>query len=100
MLYLNITVNGASVPGLFQISKQGQNFYIAAEDAKKLNINTQQLPLKNNRLDLSSQPGLDIHYDALGQVLEIKADKHWLGGDQKLNSQLQSGLLSETGRAP
>lgn len=82
MLYLNISVNGASIPGLFQISKNGNNFYISAEDAKKLNINTQQLPLKNNHLDLSSQPGLVINYDALNQILEIKADKHWLGGSK------------------
>ena len=100
MLYLNISVNGASIPGLFQISKNGNNFYISAEDAKKLNINTQQLPLKNNHLDLSSQPGLVINYDALNQILEIKADKHWLGGDQKLNSQQHSGFISSQQFSP
>ena len=99
-LYLNIIVNGASIPGLFQISKNAQKFYITAEDAKKLNINIQQLPADNHRLVLSSQPGLGIHYDALSQVLEIKADKHWLGGAQKLNSQQHSGLLSSQQLSP
>lgn len=100
LLYLTITINGAPVDGLFQIRKENQNFFISVDDAKKLNINLHGLASKNNSIDFSDHPGLTIKYDALQQVLDIKADLHWLTGDQQLNIQRNKGLISSQQLSP
>ncbi|WP_294902019.1 fimbria/pilus outer membrane usher protein [Tatumella sp. UBA2305] len=91
---MTVTVNGTPISGLFQIRKKDQHFFISANDAKKLNINTQRLSSAGNNIDFSSHPGLLIKYDALQQVLNIQADKQWLGGNQQLNSMRHAGLIS------
>ncbi len=93
ILYLTITVNGTAVDGLFQITKKGQHFILSAADAGKLHLNLQDLSKDKNSIDLSSRPGLTFHYDSLTQLLEIQADKQWLGGNQQLNSDRHNGFI-------
>ncbi len=100
MLYLTITINGSAVNGLFQVRKREQHFIISREDASKLHLNLQGMDDGKNNIDFSSQPGLTVNYDSLKQVLDIQADKRWLGGDQQLKSSHHSGLISASQLSP
>lgn len=93
VLYLTIRVNGVPVGGLFQIHKQGQQFFLGKDDFNKLNLNSDGLTLSSQQVGLASHPGLDVHYDDLQQQLDIQADIKWLGGNQQLKSS-DNGLIS------
>ena len=100
MLYLTITINGSAVNGLFQIRKRDQHFIISMEDASKLHLKLQGLVDGKNSVDFSSKPGLKINYDSLKQVLDIQADKRWLGGDQQLETSNHRGLITSSQLSP
>ncbi|MBS0854714.1 MULTISPECIES: fimbria/pilus outer membrane usher protein [unclassified Tatumella] len=99
VLYLTVSVNDAAVPGLFQIRKSGDHFFISAQDFKQLNIRTDKLATADNTVDMVSGGGLSLVYDDLQQQLNIRATVDWLAGHQKLTSQ-SNGLITRQDFSP
>lgn len=96
MLYLAVSINGAPVKGFTRVSKMGNSYGILAEDAARLNIRTDDLPVQGGYILLAPRDGLKYDYDSLNQALNITADSTRLAGGQRLRDSRGGNYLQET----
>lgn len=92
-LYLTAVINGQPVKGFVKAKRIDNKLFIAASDARKLDIKTASLPLEKGYVDFSSQDGLNVTFDNLNQSINIVASQDWLGRDSLLTNDNGSHLI-------
>lgn len=99
-LYLTVSINGAPTRGLTRISKMDNSYGILAEDAVRLNLRIDDLPVKNGYVMLTPRRGLKYEYDELNQALNITADRSRLAGSQRFDDSHNGYYLQESELSP
>ncbi|HID4046687.1 TPA: fimbria/pilus outer membrane usher protein [Pluralibacter gergoviae] len=95
-LYLAVNINGDPVQGLTRIKKIGDTYGILAEDAARLNIRTDDMPVQDGYVLLAPRDGLKYDYDNLNQALNITADRSRLAGGQHIDDPTGGHYLRES----
>lgn len=79
ILYLQVLVNGLDKELIVRAVRTAQELYLDGQDLVELGFALERLPAATARgVPLSHVPGLDIHYDATRQLLELKASDEFL----------------------
>ena len=99
-LYLTAFVNGQAIKGFVKARYIDNKLFIAASDARKLDIKTASLPEQKGYVDFSSQDGLNVTFDNLSQSVNIAASQNWLGRDSLLTNHNGSHLLHAAQLSP